>query len=734
MVRTANAMMRQAGRMALAALAATAASLGGAGEGVAQSAEEQQLRQTPVLFKADDLSYDRELQIITARGNVEFTQGERILLADTVTFNQRTDTVTASGNVSIRDVEGDVFFADYAELSGDLANGVARSIRIRLANDARIAAAGGRRIAGNRTEMRKAVYSACKSCPDNPNRAPIWQVKAYQAAHDKANKSVEYRDAFLEFFGIPVFYTPYLTHPDPSVKRKSGFLAPSYGSDSELGAILRAPYYWVINDQSDATLTPIYTTDEGPAFRGEYRNRFRHGEFDGDGSVTEGSTDDGSKDIRGHFDGTLKADLGETWRGKIDVEFASDDTYLRRYGISSEDTLTSQAQIEGFRGRTYATGSVIRFQGLRAEDESGQTPFIHPIMDYNYVGEPGDHGGRFSFDANLLALTRTRSTDTRRVSLKGGWELPHIGSAGEIVRVFASIQADGYWVNEVTDPDDPSRDLSGVTGRLFPQAGFEWRMPFVRREGRISQIVEPIAGVIIAPNDGNPDKVPNEDSLDFELDDTNIFSANRFTGLDRVEGGQRLFYGLRGAVYGANGGYSEAFLGQSFRPREDDTFPTGSGLRNEISDLIGRVQIAPTTGARLLYRFRLGIDDFNFQRNELSAAFGPRWAAVSASYLFSRQNDTTAEFPDREEITLSLRSQFLDYWAFTASTRRDLDAGDTIEHRFGLVYEDDCFTFTADFSRSFTQDRDVKPTDTFFFRVTLRTLGSVATGVNVGGE
>ena len=94
---------------------------------------------------------------------------------------------------------------------------------------------------------------------------------------DLEHKKIEYEDAVLEMYGIPVAYFPYFWHADPSVKRESGLLVPSVGASSKLGLFVAQPYYWVIDDQSDATFTPMVTTKPGPQLDIEYRRRFNDG-------------------------------------------------------------------------------------------------------------------------------------------------------------------------------------------------------------------------------------------------------------------------------------------------------------------------------------------------------------------------------------------------------------------------------------------------------------------------
>ena len=691
-----------------------------------RSADPSPSRDQPVLFKADEIQHDRELGVVVARGHVEFTQGNYTLMADTVSYNQGADLVTATGNVSLLQPSGDVMFADHVEVTGDLKSGIVSNLRVRMVDDSRFAAVGGRLSGGEVTEMRKTVYSACAPCRQHPERAPTWQVKAEKVTHDKAEHLIEYEDAVLEMYGVPVAYMPYMSHPDPTVKRKSGFLAPRYGHDSNLGVLLETPYYFAIAPDRDATFSPIFTTSDGVVLAGEYRERFTDGSLRMQASGTRSRVDGGDEKNRGHFFGDLRYDLNDTWRTGTHVQLASDDTYLRRYRYFSGDRLTNRAFVEGFRDRNYASAQGYYWRGLRNADDPGLTPIVAPKLDYNFVSEPGIGGGRWTMDADMMMLTRTRGTDSRRASLTTGWSLPHVARTGEVYNLYATVQTDAYWVNSVQEPGRPAGDVSsGVVGRAFPRLGLDWRYPLAKTGRETTQLIEPIAGIVVAPNGGNRALIPNEDSQDFEFDDTNLLSPNRFTGLDRVEGGQRVQYGLKAGLYGPGPAFASAFVGQSYRFRQDDTFTVGSGLEDQLSDYVGRVQIQPNGRLNLVYRFRLDKEDFKARRNEVQFSAGPKALNVGLGYLFLDQQ-SASEFPVREEVTADLRSQVTREWAAGVSTRRDLtENGGTLSTGVNIVYTNDCLIARLDAVRTFTRDRDIHPSDTILLRLVFRTLGEV---------
>ena len=686
------------------------------------------VRRTPVLVRADEMRYEQELGLVIAKGNVEITQADRTLLADAVTYDQKNDIVTASGSVSLLEPSGDVIFSDFVEITGDLKDGVIDNLRMRMANNVRVAAAGARRYGGTRTEMDKGVYSACDACKDDPQAPPLWQVKARKIVHDTETHEVTYNDAWLELYGTPVLYTPYLSHTDPTVRQASGFLMPTIGHDSSLGMFARTPYYYAISPSQDATVTPMWMTNRGVLVAGQYRERFAHGLLSSTGSITEGRNDEDKAVTRGHLDLQSRFDFDEAWRGGLKYVYASDDTFLRRYGFPAPSTLVSRAYTEGFNGRNYASAQAYHFQGQAIGDVPGLTPIVAPLLDYNFVGEPGWNDGRFSLDGNLATISRTQGADMRRVSAKAGWQLPYTSDWGERYTFFATTQADGYWVDNLASPSDPNNTLSGATGRFFPQTGLEWSLPLVRSGSRGSDLIEPVAGAFFGPNLAQNNKIPNEDSRDLELDDTNLLRPNRFSGIDRLEGGARFDYGMRTATYFPVGQMS-GFVGQSYRPRKDSDFAQGSGLTDHFSDVVGRVDLKPMDEVNLLYRFRLDKSDLSPKRTEIGTILGPRALNLRVDYVNLDRLSGANEFAnEREEITVYVSSHVTDYWTLGARTQRNIQAGEQIYDGVRVAYEDECVLFSIDYVHTFTSDRDVRPSDRYLFRFVLKTIGAFETG------
>lgn len=707
----------------------------------------------PALIKADEITYDESLSLVTARGHVEISQGDRVLLADVVTYNQKTTIMTASGNVSLMEPTGEVLFSNYAEFTNEMRDGVISTLRVLLTDNSRMAANGGKRINGTITELQKGVFSPCDLCKNDPTKPPLWQIKAYRIVHDSDSKDIEYRDAFLEMAGIPVFYTPYLSTPDPTVKRRSGFLMPSIGGDSDLGTIVRTPYYWVIDGSRDATITPIYTSDQGPVLEAQYRQRFIHGSMSFEGSITNGdksgtNVPTGEETTRGHIIGTGRFDIDNTWRTGFDLARATDATYMRRYGfggansitgatagvggLNSANELTSSAYIEGFSERNYARLSGYAFQDIQANAISGQTPLVLPYAQYNFVGNPDGLGGRTRIDTSALGITRSQGTDTRRLAVSPSWQRPFTSDGGAITTFTGAVQATAYDVSDVTQPNGNS--YSGQTGRVMPQTMVDWRFPLAKQHEHFTEVLEPIGAVVAAPVGGTSSRIPNEDSQAVDFDDLNILSMSRYPGVDRIEGGEHVVYGLRWSGYGQSGASTSTFVGQSYSFQKHPDFGVGSGLEDYASDVVGRLRVTPADYFDFLYRFRADAGNGQFRRNEVSLAVGPPRLRLTNDYIFLRAAPgaagSTLTTGNREQMSTSLSTVLNDHWNASAITVNDLTTatGGPLYNAASLTYHDECFTLVTTVFRRYTSDRDLPASSGIFFNFIFKYLGDFETG------
>jgi LPS-assembly protein len=693
-------------------------------------------RDQPVSFTSDTVEYDRENSLVIADGHVEAWQGDHVLRADKVTFDRNTGVAAAKGNVVLLEPDGQVLFADYAELTQDMKNGVLRDMRAILAQNGRLAANGARRTEGQINELSRTVYSTCNLCAKDPTKPPLWQIRALSAVQDLEHKKIEYQDAVLEMYGIPVAYMPYFWHADPSVKRASGLLIPSIGSSSHIGAFFAQPYYWVIDDQSDATFTPMITSRAGPELTVEYRRRFNDGFFRANGAL-------------GYLDNSVQAtvstagqfNLNDTWRWGFNAARVSNTDFVRDFHIGSQlgtdpNVVTSQLYAEGFGEGAYSRIDTRVYQAVNNSIISSKLPVVLPRYEYSYVGTPDAWGGRLALDVTAFNVMRTAGTDTRRASLTMNWSRPFVGALGDLWKITLHNDAAGYDTSDFNEQPNFGTHSTANTARSLPQAALDFRWPFMRDSGAWgTQLIEPMAEIVVAPQAGDSqlNKYPNEDSFDLEFTDANLFGFNRFPGIDRLDGGVRANVALHGAWY-LGGTTFDGLIGQSYRTTKNNLFPEASGLHDQVSDVVARASFAPTGWLNLTYRTRLDKSTLATRMADAVATAGVPKFSVSGGYIYTSFNPYTffdqpapppagnAFYVPRNEITLGASSAWGQY-RFSGWARRDLQPNQMVGVGADAIYEDECYILDFRFFRRYTSFNGDNGSTTLLIQMTLKTIG-----------
>jgi LPS-assembly protein len=691
----------------------------------------------PVTFTADELEYDREGGIVTARGRVEAWQGERFLRADMFSYDRNSGEVRVRGNVELLDPDGQVLFADEAELRGGMRDGVLRGVRALLAANGRLAATAAQRSGGTVNELARVVYSSCNLCPEDPTAPPLWQVQARRAVQDREAERITYRDAQLRLFGLPVFYTPYFSHPDPASPRASGFLFPTFGGTRFLGAFAEVPYFWAIDDSSDLTIRPIFATREAPNLGLEYRKRFNFGEVFANASVGRfdesdaGGTGTGGAALAGHIFSRGRFAVDENWRVGFDGNRASSENYLRTYRYEYRRVLTSQAFAEGFWGNErYARVDSRVYQGLRETDENDQIPFVLPNVLFEQAPRAKVLGGYVTADAGLLGIYRLIGAQSQRLATRLRWERQDIGRFGEVWTMRAQGDAIGYYARDQIEVPANVNVPDGTQGVGNVRAALDWRYPLVRRAGAWgNQIIEPRVQFVAGPNTGRQTTIPNEDSIDFEFTDANLFALNRFTGRDRQEGGSRVDTAFRAAWAFPNGGQIEGLVGRSFALSDTRWNPyPQSGLADRASDYVARLRVAPVPWLEALGRVRtLGDQPVNATFIDTIASVSLGAMSLSAGYLESPPLPYLTPVRSRQEVGAGFGARIGAYWRIGVSGSYDLKLDRPALFQGAATYEDECFLLEARFVRRFAEstasDSSLPGNTLVLVRVGFKTLG-----------
>ena len=706
----------------------------------------------PMLLQADEMIYDNENAKITAEGNVELYYGNYTLLADRVVYDRNSNTFAAEGNVRIKDPDGAVITADQITLTDDFRDGFIDALKLVTKDDTRIVAQSASREAGNITVFEKGWFTPCKLCEDKPNKPPTWRIRAGKITHKRDEAKITYRNAFFDFLGVPVIYVPWFQMADPTVKRKSGFLIPSYSHSGQLGNTVQVPYYFALSDNYDFTFAPMWTEKAGTLLVGDWRHRLASGgyrvELAGvwDKGTFESPTDG---DFRGSIKTLGKFSLNPYWSWGWDILAETDETFRRFYNLDSrlKTDRISTVYLEGLHDRNYASMRFYNTQSLLFSDEPFSDATVYPIIDYDYIVNRPILGGELSFTSNAMVFHNQDGIDSNRLITQANWRRQLIDPIGQVFTPFAQLRGDIYGVSGFDNQGlDGSEDFAndnnpdeGAILRGNAVAGLEYRYPFVASTGSVTHVLEPIGQIIARPSSvGDQQDIPNEDALSLVFDDTLLFEIDKFSGYDRIETGTRANVGARYTAQLATGAYGRAVFGQSYQIAGENEYDTDfyrtSGLATDDSDYVGGLYIQANAYLGFSAQSRFDNENFDIQRTDLSSwgRYGP--ARVKVNYADVVGEPGLAGGESREEIVTAGVLSITETWALLGNFRYDIELEQTITDGLGLRYQDDCFMFDVTYQRSFIRDQDIEPDERFLVNLTLKYLGTYqlsteATGV-----
>ncbi|GLS55998.1 LPS-assembly protein LptD [Methylobacterium gregans] len=478
-----------------------------------------------LLVEADELIYDNDKNTVTAKGNAELHYGPRTLQADRVRYDRGSSRVFAEGNVRLTDQDGAVVTGDRMELTDDFKTGFIDSLRIQQSVErrgetvrTRFSAPRAERLNGEQTRFDYGTYTACEPCKDNPEVPPLWQVRAAKIVHNNETHTVYFEESTLELAGIPVAYLPYFEAPDPTVKRKSGFLTPRFITSTAVGTGVAVPYFFNLAPDYDLTLSPAFLSRQGVLGQAEYRQRLDNGSFNlrlsgifqtTPSAFLPGPLGAGDRDFRGSIESRGRFYINDRWRTGWDLVGVTDKWFLDNYRIRNQNITTdyfreavSTAYLIGQGDRSWFEARGYYFKGLSSFDWQKEQPIVAPVIDYDKrINGPGEIGGEVRFEANITSLTR-EATDFQglprtsaylfspsvngvsyplyetcaifnqasclirglagtntRASAMASWRRSFIDDAGQVFTPFTYLRADAFFTN-------PS--LSGYQNALVP--------------------------------------------------------------------------------------------------------------------------------------------------------------------------------------------------------------------------------------------------------------------------
>ena len=575
-----------------------------------------------------------------------------------------------------------------------------------------------------KTDLSKGVFTVCKK---RDGKCPPWTLKAKKITHDKVKKTIYYDHATLKLYDIPIFYFPKFFHPDPTVKRQSGFLAPFFTSSTTVGAGFALPYYWAISDNKDLTFSPKIYTKENVLFLNEYRQAFRNGFLTLDTSYTEGykntsstKTDGSRNHIFADFNLNFNQDESYQSNLHLKIQRTSNDTYFKKHDINtalvdSENTnLENKIKYSFSNDDTSFDLAATVYEDLSVDKKSDKYEYILPDIMYGKTFFT-EKFGTLNFTSN--ALYSKFDTNKNKTFLTNDiiWSpSSYITKKGFMNSFEGMIRNTNYEARKTKEYKN-----EGTVNELSTVLTYKSSLPLQKDGINYSNFFSPNFMLRYAPG-----HMRNLSNKDVYLRYTNLYSMNKTS---EIEDGLSAILGFDFKINEkvSNESNKEKFslsLGQVFNFDENKDIPSKSSLDQKMSDVVGEINYNFSKIGKIDYKFSIdhNLNELNY--NEVSTELNFGKVQFNLDYL-EQQNHIGLEHYVSSGVSLN----FNDNNKFTFSTKKNFKTESTELYNLSYQYAIDCLTAGLAYRREFYQDADLEPKNTLMFTITFVPFTSVNT-------
>tara|TARA_Y100000590_G_scaffold447527_1_gene582880 strand:- start:1915 stop:4338 length:2424 start_codon:yes stop_codon:yes gene_type:complete len=578
-------------------------------------------------------------------------------------------------------------------------------------------------VSKNITNLSKGVFTVCKLRED---KCPPWSIKAKKITHDKLKKTIYYKSATLKVYDIPIFYFPRFFHPDPSIKRQSGFLPPIFSLSSALGTGTATPYYWAISNNKDLTFAPKLYTNENALLLNEYRQAFRNGFLTLDTSYHEGYRNTSSKKTEGsrnhifaNLDFNFEKDDESNSNLSLKIQRTSNDTYFRVHDINtalvdSENTnLENEISYNFSKSDMYVDIKANVFENLTVKDSS-RYEYILPNITYGKTFLTETLG---TFDISSNAYYSNYETNRHKTFLVNdiNWtSFSKITKNGFINTLEGMIRNTNYETKNTTKykDDTTANELQGVLSH-------KTSLPMKKDGIKYSKLFSPNFMLRYSPG-----HMRNLKSDQVMLNYSNIYALNKTS---QVEDGLSAILGIDYNINEKKGNSEteklSLSLGQVFTNEENSDMPSQSSLDQKSSDVVGKINYNFSEIGQIDYQFALdhNLNDLNY--NDVSTILNFGKVKFNLDYL-EQQKHIGEEHYASAGLTLNFnKNNKLGF-----QTKRNFKTDSTELYDLSYQYGIDCLTAGILYRREFYQDvDDLEAKDSLMFTITFVPFGSVKT-------
>ncbi len=570
-------------------------------------------------------------------------------------------------------------------------------------------------IKNNITSLSKGVFTVCKK---RDGKCPPWTLKAKKINHDKVKKTIYYEHATLKLYDIPIFYFPRFFHPDPTVKRQSGFLAPFFTNSTTIGAGFALPYYWAISDNKDLTFAPKIYTKENVLFLNEYRQAFRNGFLTLDTSYTEGykntsSTKTGGS--RNHIFADLNFNFNqdESYQSNLHLKIqrTSSDTYFKKHDInttlvdSDNTNLENEIKYSFSNDDTFLDLAATVYENLSIDKKSDKYEYILPNIMYGKTFFT-EKFGTLNFTSNVLYSKYKTNKNKTFLTNDIIWSpSSYITKKGFMNSFEGMIRNTNYEARKTEEYKN-----KGAVNELKTVLTYKSSLPLTKDSIGYSKFFSPNFMLRYAP--GHMRNLSKEDVF---LNYTNLYSMNKTPeieeGLSAILG---FDYKINEKIEGKNDREKISIsLGQIYNFDENKDIPSKSSLDQKMSDVVGEIDYNFSEIGKIGYKFSVdhNLNDLNYNEVVTELNFGK--VQFNLNYL-EQQNHVGLEHYASSGVSLN----FNDNNKLSFSTKKNFKTDSTELYNLSYQYALDCLTAGFAYRREFYQDADIEPKDSLMFSIT----------------
>ena len=576
-------------------------------------------------------------------------------------------------------------------------------------------------ITNNISTINKGTYTTCKK---NGEDCPSWKITASKIVHDKKKKRITYKNAWLNLFDVPVFYFPKFFHPDPTVKRQSGFLSPTLASSvSTNGSAINLPYYLVLADNKDLTFKPKFYTNDNPLFQVEYREIKENSNTLIDASYNQGYKNESSKKSKGsrnHFFATSNINLNledfDSSELELKLQKVNNDTYLRVHNIKSdEDLIKSYTRLNSAINLKLKKESSSFDLNMNVYENLSNTAnryeYVLPSFDYQNQLLESENIGTLKFQSRGTYRKYNTNVDEAKFVNDVYWlSNDFYADTGVVSQFEGNIKNSNYDADKSSTLKNESSNIE-IAGAISMTNS----IPLEKKFKNSKRVITPKIMTRYSPS-----HMRNLNSDSLKLNSSNLFVLNKVGEIDVLEKGSSITLGTDYKISSLEDDYNffELSFGQVFNLEANNDLPKKSSLNKKSSDLIGYVDFGINEDSSIKYSFSLDNNYNTLNYNEIGAIFQVNKLITDFSYFEERNFIGSNQYAN-----LNFNYLFDETKTINFKTRKDFNADATEFINWNFEYENDCLRAALEFNRTFYKDRDIEPDDEIFINLTFVPFG-----------